>query len=183
MRVWTLASRKGTTVLAISQTAGYAIQALSWLARGDSGWRLAKDIAADAEVPVPYLSKILNALVKAQLVRAKRGYRGGFVLGRPADQIRLLDVVQAVDGSAWMGRCLLGLEVCSDERACPTHEFWKVERARIAECLASLTLEDVAAFEKARERRAAARLSAPVAPGGIVRWDADKSGNDIRRPS
>lgn len=142
-------------MLALSQTAGYAILALSDLALCGDEWRLAVDIATSTGVPRPYLSKILNALVRARLIRAKRGYRGGFMLARSSDQVRLLDIVDAVDGRAWMGRCLLGLEECSDERACPTHEFWKAERARIAECLARLTLRDVAKHEEARRQKSA----------------------------
>lgn len=146
-------------MLALSQTAGYAILALSDLALCGDEWRLAVDIATSTGVPRPYLSKILNALVRARLIRAKRGYRGGFMLARSSDQVRLLDIVDAVDGRAWMGRCLLGLEECSDERACPTHEFWKAERARIAECLARLTLRDVAKHEEARRQKSASAKS------------------------
>lgn len=150
-------------MLSLSQTAGYSILALSCL--DEEHWLLAQDIAERTGAPKPYLSKILHALAKADVIRAKRGYRGGFRLARPAEQISLIDIVEAVEGTAWRARCLLGLETCTDERACPTHEFWKQERARIYECLARISLKDVAEFEKARVARpvaAALRISRTV---------------------
>ena len=138
-------------MLSLSQTSGYAILALSCLDHAPGCWLLAKDIATRAGVPRPYLSKILHALGKAKLIRTKRGYRGGFVLARPARDIAVLDVVRAVDGDAWLGRCLLGMESCADDRACPTHAFWKTERAKIQARLARISLKDVADFERQRD--------------------------------
>ncbi len=138
-------------MLSLSQTAGYAILALSCL--DGERWVLAQELAERTAVPKPYLSKILHSLARAQVILAKRGYRGGFRLGRPADQISLLDIVEAVDGTAWIGRCLLGLDRCSDERACPTHEFWKHERARIHDLLQKISLHHVAEFERERGTR------------------------------
>ena len=140
-------------MLSLSQTSGYAILALSCLEETGESWTLAKDITQRVDVPGPYLSKILHALAKANLIHAKRGYRGGFRLARNAEAITLLDIVEAVDGTAWASRCMLGLETCSDERACPTHAFWKAERARIQAGLRSLSLKHVADFENRRRAR------------------------------
>lgn len=137
-------------MFALSQTAGYAITALSQLVTRPNEWTLARDLAAETEIPLPYLSKILQLLTRSQLVRAKRGYRGGFVLARPANQMRLLDIVEAIDGTACLSRCMLGLSSCSEDRACPAHLFWKNIRLQIAQELSQLTLADVARFEASR---------------------------------
>lgn len=135
-------------MLALSQTAGYAILALACLDEPGGTWKLAKDIAAEIDMPAPYLSKILHALALAQVIRAKRGYRGGFTLARPAATINVLEVVEAVDDRRWIGKCLLGLSECTDERGCPTHAFWKAARAEIERRLRRLTLVEVAKFEQ-----------------------------------
>jgi Rrf2 family protein len=140
-------------MLALSQTTGYAILALSCLDGCQHRWVLARDISECANIPLPYLSKLLHALTGSELVLAKRGYRGGFQLGRPAEKITLLQVAEAVEGRKWLPQCLLGLDECSDHRACPTHEFWKKQRTRIEKQLKQLTLRDVAAFEKRRGTR------------------------------
>lgn len=134
-------------MFSLSQTSGYAILALSCLDGTERRWVLARDIAARTGVPRPYLSKILHALTGAKLIRAKRGYQGGFMLVRSARAVSVLDVVRAVDGDEWLDSCMLGLDVCSDARACPTHEFWKAERRKIRACLEQLSLKDVADFE------------------------------------
>ncbi|MGA7990384.1 MAG: Rrf2 family transcriptional regulator [Thermoanaerobaculia bacterium] len=65
---------------------------------GPSGpGRGVKDLAADARVPAPFLAKVLGRLVDRGLLRSKRGRTGGFVLGRPADEITLADVVLALE--------------------------------------------------------------------------------------
>ncbi len=140
-------------MLSLSQTTGYAILALSCLDGCHDQWVLARTIAKCTGVPLPYLSKLLHALAGSGLIHAKRGYRGGFQLARAADQISLLQIAEAVEGQSWLPRCLLGLEECSDQRACPTHAFWKKERARIEAELAGMTLNDVARFEKQRGTR------------------------------
>ncbi len=135
-------------MLALTQTSGYAVLALSCLDGPGQRWILGKDIVKCTGVPGPYLSQILHALSRAGLIETKRGYRGGYRLRRPASAITVLEVVEAVDGPECFGGCLLGLEECTDERACPTHAFWKAEKARIRAYLARLSLSKVAAFEQ-----------------------------------
>lgn len=134
-------------MLSLSRTSGYAIAALARLQSPGGAWTLAKDVASSAEIPKAYLSTILNALARNGLIKAKRGYRGGFVLTRPAARISVLQVVEAVEGRAWREGCLLGLAECSDERACPSHAFWKGQRDKIEQYLRNLSLEEIAAFE------------------------------------
>lgn len=136
-------------MFSLSQTAGYAIRALCCLERSGGRWVQARQIAACAGIPKPYLSKILHALGRSELIRTKRGYRGGFVLARPAERICLLEIVEAVEGRSWQPSCVLGMAVCSDERRCPLHAFWKVERERIRAELARLSLSAISEFEGA----------------------------------
>jgi Rrf2 family transcriptional regulator, iron-sulfur cluster assembly transcription factor len=136
-------------MLSLSHTTGYAIRALCCLERSGDRLVRSQQIADCTGMPKPYLSKTLHALGQSGLITTKRGYRGGFVLARPATRIRLLDIVEAVEGEAWQPRCLLGMAECSDDRGCPTHEFWKLERERIRAELARLTLAVVSGFEAA----------------------------------
>lgn len=134
-------------MLSLSQTTGYAIRALTCLRFGDGALVMAKDIAEATGIPLPYLSKLMHALGQAGLITTKRGYRGGFALARPADAISLMDITEAIEGPNDKASCLLGLETCSDERACPLHRFWKQERERIEKAMCQMTLREVAKFE------------------------------------
>ncbi|MEX0776113.1 MAG: Rrf2 family transcriptional regulator [Phycisphaeraceae bacterium] len=157
-------------MLSLSHTTGYAVLALSCLRQCGSKLMLARDIAQCTGIPLPYLLKLMLAMGKAELVVAKRGYRGGFALARPAETISLLDVAEAVEGQAWLPRCLLGLDECSDKRGCPTHDFWKVERLKIEAKLHKTTLKDVAEFEARQVQRrlgqCCASAPAPKTPAG-----------------
>ena len=138
-------------MLSLSQTTGYAILALSCLEEGDGeNWILARDIAECTGIPKPYLSKILHSLQGSGLIRAKRGYRGGFSLARPSGGINLMEIAEAVEGPSCLQGCLLGLSACTKENSCPTHAFWAEERERIRGALTSTTLRDVAGFERLR---------------------------------
>jgi Rrf2 family protein len=138
-------------VLELSATAGYALQALSCLHTAPGRWVLARDIAARTRVAGPYLSRILYTLVKAGLISAKRGYRGGFRLARPAERLSVMEIVEAVEKRPRSSHCLLGLAECSDRNGCPVHVLWKAARARVEESLARLTLAEVAAAMLKRE--------------------------------
>jgi Rrf2 family protein len=107
---------------------------------------LAKDITSSTGIPLPYLSKILNALTRTGLIVGKRGYQGGFALSRSAEEISLFDVAEAVEGPDWLPTCMLGLADCSAVPLCPTHAFWKAERAKIEKELRRMTLTDVSCY-------------------------------------
>jgi Rrf2 family iron-sulfur cluster assembly transcriptional regulator len=138
-------------MLSLSHTAGYAVVALSCLDEPGQLWTLAKDIARCTGLPGAYLSQILCALGRAGLVETKRGYRGGFRLSRSSQEISVLEVVEAIEGPRCFETCLLGLDVFSDKRGCPTYEFWEGEKARIRAHLGKLSLAKVARFERIRQ--------------------------------
>ncbi len=161
-------------MLSLSQTTGYAVLALSCLQQCGCDLVLAKDIADCTGIPLPYLLKLLHAMGKAGMVIAKRGYRGGFALARPAEKISLMDVAEAVDGKAWMPKCLLGLDECSDERQCPTHHFWKIQRQQIEAKLRQTTIQDVAEHEARQARRRLGQCRAPSAGQGTAKTVAGR---------
>ena len=119
---------------------------------------MVQDVAARIGAPGPYLSKVFHALGKARIVDTKRGRHGGVILVRPAREVSLDEIADAMDGENWRTSCLLGLAECSDERACPVHAFWSEERVRIFNELQNVTLADVARFERTH------RLTAAPAP-------------------
>lgn len=135
-------------MLPLSQTAGYAVLALSCLEDPGGAHALVQDVAARTGIPRAYLSKLMNSLTHKGIVKAKRGHRGGVILAHPAHEISLDVIAEAVDGDAWRRHCLLGLQSCTDDRGCPTHTFWKEERERIHAHLKQNTLADIARFEQ-----------------------------------
>lgn len=138
---------------ALSQSTGYAVQALTCLVLHPNDTLLVREIAEETGIGQAYLAKVVQRLSAAGVIESKRGYRGGIRLSRPAEQISIQDIDNAVDANRPPDRCLLGLVECSDERACPVHHYWKKTRAQIRERLANLTLAELATFEKSRLTR------------------------------
>jgi Rrf2 family protein len=137
-------------MLCLSQTTGYAIQALGCLSAPAGACHRTAAVARCANVPKPYLVKIIQALARKGLVNTRRGVGGGIVLARPPERIALLEVVEAVEGEDWLGDCLLNLDDCSSQHACPTHGFWQRIRQEISAELEATTLASVIAFQGSR---------------------------------
>ena len=137
-------------MMALSQTTGYAIRALSCLGTSETGARFMQELAEASEVPQAYLAKILKKLNNAGIVEAKRGYKGGVWLARVPEKITMLEITEALDGKDCLSCCLLGEEFCSDLQACHTHGFWKKTRALIREELKRKTLAEVMQFNQRR---------------------------------
>jgi len=144
-------------VLCLSQTTGYAIRALACLHQQSSAARLIHDIAECADIPKPYLARILNKLTHMGLVVAKRGYAGGITLARPAEQISLLEIVEAVEGPEWISPCLLNMESCGHPEACPTHEVWKQVSQQLRAALNKAKLADIVLMRKGKSPPAGGR--------------------------
>ena len=83
----------------ISRSTAYALLAVGYVARHhDKKVTLSQDISKEYDIPLEYLLKILQQLVRANVLRSKRGPRGGFSLARAANKLTMLQVLEAVDG-------------------------------------------------------------------------------------
>ena len=111
----------------LSITSQYALRALSHLARQTEGAVLGRDLAQSVEIPANYLSKVLLVLRHAGLVDTARGSGGGYRLGKPANEIHLIDVVELFEEiSRTKPSCFLGrTRPCSNTHPCTAHTTWK----------------------------------------------------------
>jgi Rrf2 family transcriptional regulator, iron-sulfur cluster assembly transcription factor len=119
-----------------SRSAEYAIRSFVYLARiPDGKFAMARHIAEEERIPAHFLAKILQELTRKGLLRSNKGPSGGFSLRVPASQIRLLDLVEALDGPALAE---------SADHAPWTLDSWKDLHSRIMDYLERNTIEDVA---------------------------------------
>jgi Rrf2 family protein len=132
--------------LRISAKADYAVRAAAVLAAAPEG-RLIKgeEIARAQAIPLEFLENILRAMRIAGIVVTQRGYDGGYALARPADQITLAEVLDAVEGS------LAGVQRTAFEdldyagAAARLGDVWIAMRQSMQAVLGSVTLADLAA--------------------------------------
>ena len=131
-------------MLPLSQSTGYAIQALSCLEEPGGQPYLVQVVAQCCGISPSYLSKLMQRLAQKGLIVARRGKNGGVVLARPSTEITLFDLAEAVDGATWRDHCVMGLKDCSDEHPCELHELWTTTRETILSRMRMLTLADLA---------------------------------------
>lgn len=139
----------------LSQSVGYAAAALGIIAAARDKPLLIREIAEAADVPTPYLAKLIHILGRKRIVETQRGIGGGVLLAVPAKEISLFNLCEYFDDPVIRQRCMLGAGDCSDERACPCHKFWVEQRKRQITFLKDTSIADIARFEK----REIARLS------------------------
>jgi Rrf2 family iron-sulfur cluster assembly transcriptional regulator len=128
----------------LSNTSEYALRAVIYLGeREGSGTIRVDQVAAALDVPKNYLSKILHALAKQEVLRSLRGPKGGFELARPATEITLFEVVSAFDDIEARRTCLLGRRECSDTNPCAIHGHWREVATQVATFFRETTLAEV----------------------------------------
>jgi len=137
----------------ISTRGDYACRALlSLVLHADSpeggGPTSVRDIAERTGLPQPYLEQILLALKGAGLVRSKRGVGGGYVLNRAANEIKLSEIVSAVDGPITLGDFGQPHQdgACDHEGQCVLLAIWDLAGAHMRDHLDGYTLASIAAI-------------------------------------
>lgn len=137
-----------------SERCKYAIRTLTYLAEG-SGDELVRlsDVAEARDLPLQYTRKICRAMVREGLLRSSRGPKGGYALARPASEITLREIHEAVDGPIDLESCAVGLDPCTDETPCSLHETWKPLRESLERYLEETTLEHLARGRDAKRTR------------------------------
>ncbi|HEY3323409.1 MAG TPA: Rrf2 family transcriptional regulator [Planctomycetota bacterium] len=105
----------------ISQTAEYALRAILFMAEHPETSHTTQEVAEATQVPAGYLSKVLQSLHRGGLVSSQRGLGGGFSLTKPASEITVYEIVQAVDPIQRIRSCPLKLEAHA-ECLCHLHQ-------------------------------------------------------------
>jgi len=139
----------------LSRRADYGVRLILELAMLPTGTVLStQEIATRQGLPTPFLTKIVGQLALAGLVRTQRGTGGGVVLARPAEEINLRQVVEALDGPLALNYCLANPGECYRQPLCPVY---KVLAQAQAQFLRLLEAADFASLAQ-RELEARARL-------------------------
>ena len=101
--------------LKISEASSLAMHALGYLAKRGDGPVTSREIATRFEISEAHLSKVLQRLVKVELLRSVRGPRGGFSLTRAPESVTLLEVFEAIEGRLEPSQCLLSSAICDGD--------------------------------------------------------------------
>jgi Rrf2 family protein len=127
-----------------SQTVEYALRAVAHLADRSPLPQTTDQIAQATLVPKAYLSKVIQALCRANIVQSKRGIGGGIALVKSPSGLTILDVVNAVEPIARIRQCPLGLKT-HGVSLCPLHRRMDNALAMVEEAFRQTTLAEVLA--------------------------------------
>ncbi len=109
----------------LSKSCVYGIRAAILMAiKGERDYLSIKDIAEELNLSAHFLTKILQQLTQEGLLLSHRGPKGGVKFSRPAREIKLIEIVAAIDGLELFEACALGLHGCGTATPCPLHEKW-----------------------------------------------------------
>ena len=130
-----------------SKACEYGIKASIFIAINSwDGKRVSpKEISKEIDSPTAFTAKILQALVKHDIIDSVKGAYGGFEIDkRKISSIKLSQIVNAIDGDKIYNGCGLGLHVCDEDHPCPVHDKFKVVRNELKEMLEKTNLEQLA---------------------------------------
>jgi Rrf2 family protein len=136
----------------LTRSADYAVRAMLDIAdQNNTPERRARThmVAQRQDIPPALLAKLVPLLVRAGLLDSQRGARGGLTLSRPASNISMLEIVEAIEGPIAINRCTATPAQCDRVNQCSVHPVWQKAQDYLAHLLKTTSLEDLRASEAA----------------------------------
>jgi len=131
-------------VIRLSRLSDYAIVLMAQLAeRAADAPSNAREVAAEANLPLPVVSKVLKALARRGLLVSHRGAKGGYSLARPPAQISAAEMIAALEGPIALTECAAHPGQCVQEASCHVREPWQRINSVVRRALAEVTLADL----------------------------------------
>lgn len=127
-----------------SKTCELGLQAVLFLSiKKEKRIFTATEVSQELKVPKEYISKVMQILTESGIIGSKKGKNGGFYLAKSPSSIKLIEIVEAIDGLEIFNNCVLGFPGCSNESPCPVHEKWGKLRDDAYKMLSNETLEQL----------------------------------------
>jgi len=138
----------------LSKSCMYGLRASVLLAtKKGKGFITIRELSDELDISFYYLTKILQQMTKAEILKSYKGPNGGVMLAQSAKSIKFIDVVNAIDGGSSMTECALGLHGCGVMKPCPLHDQWSALKEDMRAMMEEMTLAELA------EKQVAQRIS------------------------
>ena len=129
-------------MLVVTRQADYALRASVEMAQIPFGERISTAaVARRANVPLPFLAKIVSELVTRGILKTTRGLGGGVSLARPAKTISMLEIIVAIDGPVLLNTCVFEPQSCKQSSTCSVCEAFTEAQHRLVADLGAVSLE------------------------------------------
>lgn len=128
----------------LNTTSQYAIRVLSYMAKDNEvNFYQAKDISDTLDIPYKYLTRIMSQLVSADLIVSTRGRVGGYSLAKEPEDIKIVEILNAVKECINDENCILGIGACREDKKCALHDIWKAPKKSMVKMFTNTTLKDI----------------------------------------
>lgn len=128
----------------LSNTCKYAIRAVIYIAlNAEDNKKIGiKKISNELDIPSPFLSKILQTLVKHKVLSSTKGPNGGFGVNHDTNDVTLYQIVSIIDGNDLFEKCIISLRNCKEEGIpCPMHGKYDKIRTQLFNLFSNQTIE------------------------------------------
>ncbi len=134
-----------------SKSCEYAIKAVIHLCMETKyGSRLSiAQISEAIDSPEPFTAKILQTLARHRIISSAKGPGGGFYVESKAEPIKVMEIIDLIDGKHAFERCGLGLKECNEDHPCPIHNEFKSYSSKLKRLLETKTIQEFASEIKA----------------------------------
>ena len=131
-------------MIRMTKQSDYGIVLMTQMAGQTERLRAAGEIAEEAQLPAPTVSKILKILARAGLLDSHRGMKGGYNLARAPETITVAEIITALEGPIAITECINDSPgECSQEPFCPVRGNWQMINSAIREALEGITLAEM----------------------------------------
>ena len=131
-------------MIRITKLSDYAIALLTYFARNAERVLAARDLAAQAHIPLPTVCKVLKSLSRGELLVSQRGVNGGYRLARRPEEISIAEIIAAIEGPIALTECSTSVPgLCELEPVCPVRSNWRRINKAVRQALEALTLADM----------------------------------------
>ncbi len=128
----------------LTRAAEYAIRCMVYLAFKGKGVLVVKqEIADHADIPGPFLAKIVQDLARANLIEIRQGPKGGYILIKDPARITLLEVVEVMIGRIQLNDCVGRPETCTVSARCRVHKVWEEASSQLRSYLGGATFAEL----------------------------------------
>jgi Rrf2 family protein len=155
----------------------YGLEGLVFLAQQPRGRVVGlKEIAARQGLPEHFLAKIFPKFVRYRIVRAYRGATRGYALARAPEEIRLREILEAIEGPAVTNQCFFWGSECDLTNPCPVHCRWREIRPLITDILERTTLQELILKQQMISAATDGEPPPPGSPAARARGDGGPAG-------
>jgi len=131
-------------MLRLSKKVEYGILAMQYMASNPGNLFTAKSLSENLHLSYDFLAKTMQKLMRADLLDSQQGTKGGYFLARPAETIRLMDIIETLDSRPTLVDCVSDDKECEKKTSCLLHDPIRILQKKVEAVFLDTSLQDIA---------------------------------------